>query len=317
MPRVSVGLPVFNGENFLEAAIRSVLEQSFADLELVVCDNASTDRTATIARDLAASDPRVRYHLNERNLGAAPNYNRTFALSTGELFKWLSHDDRLEPGYLAAVGGSARRPSRSGPRPQPRRLYRRRRRRVRALRQRPCRRRRSGPGAAVRGHDPALAFLRRLLRPGPAARHSWARSCMRASTVPTARSSPRWPCAGGWCRCRSRSCRCASMASRYTRRQGSDARARHLWHDSSGAGAAGSAVLDLVARLPAVGGDGAADRRSPARAAGRVLRRWWLVNWNAVRVGTDALGLLAPGAVGRAERLKARLFGAAPGHFAR
>jgi hypothetical protein len=52
------------------------------------------------------------------------------------------------------------------------------------------------------------------------------------------------------------------------------------------------------------------------RACQAVLARWWLVNWNAVRVGTDALGLVAPGVVGQAERLKVRLFGAAPGHFA-
>ena len=103
MARVSIGLPVFNGENFLESAIRSVLEQSFDDLELVISDNASTDRTETIARDFAASDRRVRYHRNARNLGAAPNYNRTVELATGALFKWLSHDDRLLPGYLEAT----------------------------------------------------------------------------------------------------------------------------------------------------------------------------------------------------------------------
>ena len=103
MARVSIGLPVYNGENFLEDAIRSVLSQSMGDLELVICDNASTDRTESICRDYAASDARVLYSRNPRNLGAAPNYNRTFQLASGELFKWLSHDDRLLPGYLAAT----------------------------------------------------------------------------------------------------------------------------------------------------------------------------------------------------------------------
>ena len=59
-PRVSIGLPVYNGEEFLEDAIRSALTQTFGDFELVICDNASTDRTETIARDLAAGDSRVR-----------------------------------------------------------------------------------------------------------------------------------------------------------------------------------------------------------------------------------------------------------------
>jgi GT2 family glycosyltransferase len=53
VPRVSIGLPVYNGENFLADAIGSVLTQSYGDLELVICDNASTDRTETIARDFA------------------------------------------------------------------------------------------------------------------------------------------------------------------------------------------------------------------------------------------------------------------------
>ena len=73
MPRVSIGLPVYNGENYLQDAMRSVLDQTFDDLELIVSDNASTDRSAEIAQDLAAADRRVRYFRNERNLGAAPN----------------------------------------------------------------------------------------------------------------------------------------------------------------------------------------------------------------------------------------------------
>jgi glycosyltransferase involved in cell wall biosynthesis len=102
-PLVSVGLPVFNGEAYLEEAIRSVLAQTLSDLELVISDNASTDRTAEICRDWAATDGRVRVVRNPENLGAAPNYNRTFALSRGRYFKWLAHDDRLRPGYLEAT----------------------------------------------------------------------------------------------------------------------------------------------------------------------------------------------------------------------
>src|SRR5215471_14033382 len=98
--RVSLGLPVYNGQRYLAGAIQAILDQTFSDFELIICDNASTDETESICRDLAARDPRVRYHRNPANIGAAPNFNKTFELSTGEYFKWLAHDDLHEPTYL-------------------------------------------------------------------------------------------------------------------------------------------------------------------------------------------------------------------------
>jgi glycosyltransferase involved in cell wall biosynthesis len=99
-PRVSVGLPVFNGENYLAEAIDSILAQTLADLELVICDNASTDRTEEICREYAASDARVRYHRNGSNIGPAPNFNLTFEYARGAYFKHAGHDDVLAPTYL-------------------------------------------------------------------------------------------------------------------------------------------------------------------------------------------------------------------------
>src|SRR5690348_16440326 len=96
-PRVSIGLPVFNGENFIADAIASVLGQTLTYVELVIQDNASTDRTAEICADFAARDRRVRYFRNPTNLGLAPNYNLAFHNSRGHYFKWLAHDDYLEP----------------------------------------------------------------------------------------------------------------------------------------------------------------------------------------------------------------------------
>ena len=96
-PAISVGMPVYNGEPYVESAIRSVLAQTHDDFELIVCDNASTDRTAQIVRDLAADEPRIRYRCNERNLGAAGNYNRTFALARAPYFRWMNADDLIEP----------------------------------------------------------------------------------------------------------------------------------------------------------------------------------------------------------------------------
>ena len=100
-PRISLSLPVYNGEPFLELALRSILAQDFTDFELVITDNASTDRTEEICRRFASEDARVRYFRNPRNLGAAGNFNLGFSLTTGEYFKWCAADDLLSPNYLS------------------------------------------------------------------------------------------------------------------------------------------------------------------------------------------------------------------------
>lgn len=100
MPRLSVGLPIYNGENFGEGAIQSLLAQSYDDFELIIADNASTDRTEELCRSYAARDDRIRYFRHEKNMGAAFNFNFTFARASGEYFKWASHDDLLAPSYL-------------------------------------------------------------------------------------------------------------------------------------------------------------------------------------------------------------------------
>ena len=97
---VGVGLPVYNGEGFLAAAIESVLAQTFQDFQLIISDNASTDRTEEICRDYASRDPRVEYHRAEKNGGIVWNYNRVFEVSSSEYFMWFSHDDVLAPSYV-------------------------------------------------------------------------------------------------------------------------------------------------------------------------------------------------------------------------
>lgn len=98
-PRVSVGLPVFNGECFLADAIGSILAQDYTDFELVISDNASTDRTEEICASLRR-DARVCYERQPQNRGAAWNHNRVFALARGEYFKWAAADDLLAPSFL-------------------------------------------------------------------------------------------------------------------------------------------------------------------------------------------------------------------------
>jgi glycosyltransferase involved in cell wall biosynthesis len=110
-PRVSIGMPVFNGENYIRQAIESILAQSFTDFELIVCDNASTDSTPEICRAYAARDRRVRYVRNPRNLGAGPNFDLCFHLARGTYFQWTAHDDMRTPDCLArAVEALERHP---------------------------------------------------------------------------------------------------------------------------------------------------------------------------------------------------------------
>ncbi len=99
-PKVSIGIPVFNGERFLDKTIESILSQTFTDFELVISDNASKDGTEEICRRYADHDPRIAYVRNQENLGAAYNYNQAFHLSSGEYFKWACHDDLLRREFL-------------------------------------------------------------------------------------------------------------------------------------------------------------------------------------------------------------------------
>jgi glycosyltransferase involved in cell wall biosynthesis len=99
-PLVSVGVPVYNGEEFLEEVLESIVTQTYPNLEIIVCDNASTDGTPDIAKRFVARDTRVQYHRNSENIGASPNHNRVFDLSNGEFFEWASADNVLTPTYI-------------------------------------------------------------------------------------------------------------------------------------------------------------------------------------------------------------------------
>jgi glycosyltransferase involved in cell wall biosynthesis len=99
-PRVSVGLPVYNAERYLEEALGSLLGQSFDDFELVISDNASTDRTGDICRAYAAKDERIKYFRMRQNFGVIENFNNVFRLSMGEYFKWAASDDVCGRDYL-------------------------------------------------------------------------------------------------------------------------------------------------------------------------------------------------------------------------
>jgi glycosyltransferase involved in cell wall biosynthesis len=98
--RVSVGIPVYNGERYVAQAIECILAQTFEDFELIISDNASSDRTPEICQAYAARDGRIRYTRSETNRGAAWNHNRVFELASGEYLKWQCHDDLCDPTFL-------------------------------------------------------------------------------------------------------------------------------------------------------------------------------------------------------------------------
>jgi glycosyltransferase involved in cell wall biosynthesis len=111
-PRVSIGMPVYNGEQFLKEALDSILAQSFKNFNLIISDNGSTDKTEEICRAYAAKDQRIYYERHEQNLGAGWNFNRVFELSSAEYFRWACYDDLCAPELLErCVEGLDRYPS--------------------------------------------------------------------------------------------------------------------------------------------------------------------------------------------------------------
>lgn len=94
---VSVGLPVRNGVDRMGYVIKSVLDQDHENLELVICDNASSDATEELCRDLSAGDHRIVYHRHPVNIGILNNFMSAMRLATGTFFRWVGDDDWLAP----------------------------------------------------------------------------------------------------------------------------------------------------------------------------------------------------------------------------
>jgi glycosyltransferase involved in cell wall biosynthesis len=100
-PRVSIGLPVYNGERYLRESLDTLLAQTFTDYELIISDNASTDSTGEICREYAERDPRIRYVRQPTNIGAGPNHNVLPLHARAPYFKWASHDDLYHPELIS------------------------------------------------------------------------------------------------------------------------------------------------------------------------------------------------------------------------
>ena len=101
MPRLSIGLPVYNGERHISEALEALLGQTYEDFELIVSDNASTDGTSEICLRYARQDHRIRYIRQARNIGLVPNHIFVLQQARGELFKSAAHDDLYARDLLA------------------------------------------------------------------------------------------------------------------------------------------------------------------------------------------------------------------------
>jgi glycosyltransferase involved in cell wall biosynthesis len=99
-PKVTLGMPVYNGQVYIKQTLDSIVSQKFQDFELIISDNGSLDSTREICEAYAAKDKRIRFYPHSENRGAAWNYNYVLNLAKGEYFKWVAHDDVLGEDFL-------------------------------------------------------------------------------------------------------------------------------------------------------------------------------------------------------------------------
>jgi glycosyltransferase involved in cell wall biosynthesis len=103
LPKVSIGMPVYNGEKFIQRALDSLLAQTFKNFELNICDNASTDGTQRICLEYSGKDERIRYYRNDINIQPIQNFNRVLGHASGQYFMWAAHDDRWAPSFIESL----------------------------------------------------------------------------------------------------------------------------------------------------------------------------------------------------------------------
>jgi glycosyltransferase involved in cell wall biosynthesis len=100
IPKISIGLPVYNGEKFIRNRIESILKQTFQDFEIIISNNASTDSTEKICIELEKKDERIKYFKQKSNIGGMPNFNFVLSKATCEFFVWAAVDDIWDQEFL-------------------------------------------------------------------------------------------------------------------------------------------------------------------------------------------------------------------------
>lgn len=102
-PLVSIGMPVYNGEQYIRRAIDSLLAQDYENLELIISDNASTDGTLQICREYALRDNRIKIHEQAHNVGVQENFKAVLDFARGEYFMWAAVDDYWQPEFVSVL----------------------------------------------------------------------------------------------------------------------------------------------------------------------------------------------------------------------
>ncbi len=103
MPQISIGLPVYNGARNIKSALDSILNQTFSDYEIIISDNASTDETQQICHEFVSRDSRIKYFRQTENIGAPNNFRFVYEQANAPLFKWMAHDDWIDPDFLSVL----------------------------------------------------------------------------------------------------------------------------------------------------------------------------------------------------------------------
>jgi len=309
-PRVSIGVPVYNGENYLAETIESILAQSFTNFELIICDNCSTDNTAEICEKYVSRDRRINYSRNEHNLGAIPNFNRTFSLSTGEYFKWAAHDDVLTKDYLinclSALEGNTH-----------------------AVLCQSLVQYIDGNGENMKIFDSQLSgtkdphastrFAAITLLPHPCNEIFGlirTQVLMRKNPMGTFHGADRALLAelalyGQFIQLHEPLLKMRLHPTRYTesRTRPND---RLVWHDTQSAGKMHFPTWRLYREYLTMVRTKLKSPRERLCCYGHLLR-WWIFNWNWARMTVDLVAVIAPGTTTHAERIKQKLFGPRPG----
>ncbi len=310
-PRVGIGLPVHNGARFVGETIESVLSQTLGDVELIISDNASTDRTREICEEFARADERVRYHRQAENIGGSPNFNFVYGLARGDFFKWAPHDDVLHPEYLEAC--------------------------VSVLESNPsavlCQsilqyideqgKELGEYSSDLRGSssfDPATRFAAVVLSSHPAyevmgvfRREALLGSLLMASFhlndhALLAEVALR----GRFVQVGRPLIRVRDHPDRYTSTKFRPSERRE-WHDPRSSGRISLPTWQLYSELVRMVSRNVSSGRVRTKCYAHLLR-WWVRNWNAARMAVDLLAVPFPGIVEPAERLKQKLFSPAAGH---
>ena len=98
--KITIGIPVYNGEKFLAEKISSIINQDFSDFELIISDNGSTDHTKQICTKFASNDKRIRFFSHTKNMGPHWNFHFILKKARGEHFMWTAVDDKILPGFI-------------------------------------------------------------------------------------------------------------------------------------------------------------------------------------------------------------------------